>query len=394
MMLTQKIKSKNINIPLKFKWLFFILVSHLFTLLFIISGQVILANDTSIKWYKTAGNALKQAPDFYNSDEALRIADIVLLYQRNNGGWPINYDHTKELTSQDKNLLLEKKGVDNAAFKNGSTHTEVRYLARVYRATGNRKYKDAFLKGLEFILRSQYDNGGWPLSYPSSIKYHRYITFNDNAMAGVMTSLQEIISNESLYSFVDPDLRARCAKAVAKGIECILKTQIEVNGKKTVWCAQYDEVLLTPEGARTFELKSLSGYESVGIVEFLMSIHDPSREIIEAIQYAVIWFNNSKIQGIRLSKTMTAQGWDRIVTNDASAPPMWARFYDINTNKPIFSSRDGVPKDSLNQISFERRNGYGWLGYYPASLLAKDYPAWQIKWAPNNNILKNEQSNE
>jgi PelA/Pel-15E family pectate lyase len=63
---------------------------------------------------------------------------------------------------------------------------------------------------------------------------------------------------------------------------------------------------------------------------------------------------------------------------------MWARFYQIGTDKPIFCSRDGIPKDTLAEISYERRTGYSWLGRYPAGLLAKEYPAWRKKWAPRN----------
>jgi hypothetical protein len=56
---------------------------------------------------------------------------------------------------------------------------------------------------------------------------------------------------------------------------------------------------------------------------------------------------------------------------------MWARFYEIGTNRPIFCDRDGVPKSHLADIGHERRNGYSWLGYWPQSLLEKDYPAWK-----------------
>ena len=37
---------------------------------------------------------------------------------------------------------------------------------------------------------------------------------------------------------------------------------------------------------------------------------------------------------------------------------MWARFYEIGTNRPIFSDRDGFAKHDLSEIGYERRNGY------------------------------------
>jgi hypothetical protein len=40
-----------------------------------------------------------------------------------------------------------------------------------------------------------------------------------------------------------------------------------------------------------------------------------------------------------------------------------------------------VKKYSLAEIEQERRNGYSWLGYWPQTLLEKDYPAWKAKLA-------------
>jgi lysophospholipase L1-like esterase len=36
-----------------------------------------------------------------------------------------------------------------------------------------------------------------------------------------------------------------------------------------------------------------------------------------------------------------------------------------------------VAKHELAAIGYERRNGYAWLGYWPARLLEKEYPAWK-----------------
>lgn len=323
--------------------------------------------------------------------DALRIAGTVLLYQRSNGGWPKNYDRRRSLSERDKRELLGQKGKTDTTFDNGATHSEVRLLAKVYNATGDGRYERAFLRGVEFILKAQYRNGGWPQFFPKPRGYSRHITFNDGAMIGVMTALRDIAQDRRSYPFVDTKLRARCAEAVAKGIRCVLNSQIEVDGRKTAWCAQHDEKSLVPRKARSYELASISGSESVGIVRFLMEIDKPPPEIIEAVQGAVAWFDNAKLTGIRQIKKedrSAPKGWDKLVVKDAAAPPMWARFYRIGTNKPIFCSRDGVPRDTLAEISYERRNGYSWLGYYAADLLAKDYPAWQKKWAPRDNVLR------
>jgi hypothetical protein len=71
------------------------------------------------------------------------------------------------------------------------------------------------------------------------------------------------------------------------------------------------------------------------------------------------------------------EGYDLVVVEDETAPPLWARFYEIGTNKPIYADADGAIKESLADLSYERRVGYRWLTNRPASLLYEEYPAWK-----------------
>jgi PelA/Pel-15E family pectate lyase len=340
----------------------------------------------TISWRR----CLSQDPEFYATDEAVRVADNVLLYQRDTGGWAKNVEMAGVLSEQDKATLRKAKGRKDSTFDNGATHTQIRYLSKVYNATGLKRFRGAALSDIDYLLEAQYDNGGWPQSYPSR-GYSRYITFNDGAMVGVMSVLRDIARKKPEYAFVDESRRQKARDAVQKGLECILKCQIVVDGKKTAWCAQHDEKTLVPRKARSYELASISGSESVGIVRFLMGIDEPGPEIIEAVRNAVGWFHEAGLEGIRQVRKQDKSkpgGRDTVVVNDASAPRIWARFYEIGTNKPIFCSRDGVPKATLAEISHERRTGYSWLGYYATSLLAKDYPAWKKKWIPEINVAQ------
>ena len=61
---------------------------------------------------------------------------------------------------------------------------------------------------------------------------------------------------------------------------------------------------------------------------------------------------------------------------------LWARFYELETNRPIFIGRDKVIRDDFNEIERERRTGYNYLSDWPATLLAKDYPRWRAKQLP------------
>ena len=319
---------------------------------------------------------LNKPDEWYRSEAATRIADNVVSHQSNYGNWPKNLDTTSTPYTGDPANI-------NGTFDNGATVGEMRFLARMHKATQNPRYQIAFLKGFNHILEAQYPTGGWPQSYPLSRQYHRHITFNDNTMVGLMQLLREMATAKQ-YDFLDVGQRKAASDSFARGIQCILKSQIKVNGKLTAWCAQHDEKDYSPRPARTYELASLSGSESVGIVRLLMSLDDPTPEIIQSIQSAMTWFEAAKLPGIKIVKQKdndAEQGYDTVVVKDPTAPPMWARFYEIGTNKPIYSSRDGVAKSNLADISYERRNGYAWLGYWPQTLVGKEYPAWKTKWA-------------
>lgn len=165
-----------------------------------------------------------------------------------------------------------------------------------------------------------------------------------------------------------------------RGLACILQCQVRVAGRLTVWCAQHDETTLAPAPARKYEHASLSGFESVGIVRFLMSLEHPSPEIVASVQAAMAWFEQAKLTGIRIDHPPAPalpHGHDRVVVADPSAPPLWARFYEIGTNRPIFGGRDGVIRYTLAEVEPERRGGYRWYGDEPADLLAQDYPRWR-----------------
>jgi PelA/Pel-15E family pectate lyase len=315
---------------------------------------------------------LKKPDEWFSSPEGHRIAANILSYQSDSGGWPKNTDTVAQPHTGDRKKL-------KPTFDNGATTDELRFLARRLRIAPVETERMAFTRGLAYILIAQYSNGGWPQHFPPGKNYHRHITFNDGAMVRLMEFLREVHRDDA-YAFVPAADRDAAGEAFEKGIDCILKCQIRVDDRPTVWCAQHDETDFTPRPARAYELASFSGSESVAITRLLMSLEAPEEKVIAAVEGAVAWLESAKISGLRAErKNVSGQGRVLVMENDPAAPPLWARFYDLESGKPIFCDRDGIPKASLSEIGAERRNGYAWYGTWPQALLAKDYPKWRKK---------------
>ncbi len=355
--------------------------------------------DSSNHWYEIADEdkVIQPLPDQprYKPSEVREIAGNILLYQKSNGGWPKNYDMLAVLTPGQRQAIEDVRERTNTTFDNGSTHSQVEYLAGAYRKTGDARFRDACLKGLDFILAAQYPNGGWPQFFPDTEGYKKYITFNDGAMVGVMTVLRRIVEKDPVFDFVDSTRSEKIGRSFERGLNCILKCQIVQNGVLTAWCQQHDNVDFHPQDARNFEPASLAGRESAEILLFLMGLRDPGKDLVASVNAGVRWLMRSKITGIRVSefkapiahyRYRTTVDYDRAVVSDPQAPPIWARMYELGTNRPLFCNRDKKPVYTLAEVDRERRAGYTWYSYLPAEVLEK-YPEWQKRWSPGENAM-------
>lgn len=306
------------------------------------------------------------------------IAENMLLYQRNAGGWPkavgeVKVDYTKALTEAQRTATQNDAGRIDATIDNSATYKEINYLVNAYKQTGNKAYLQSAERGIKFLINAQYKNGGWPQYYPDSSLYRAQITYNDNAMINAMDVMYNVSTGSKGFDVVDRALVAPCTDAVKRGVDCIIKTQVKVNGKLTAWAQQYDKRTLQPVAARKFELVGLSSSESAAIVEFLMRLPSPPAEVKAAIKSAVTWFDLVKIVGYRFDRTN-----DGVLVSDPQST-IWSRYYEIETNKPFFSGRDSQKKYSITEIEQERRSGYAWYGVWPAKILDKQYPSWVKK---------------
>ena len=351
------------------------IIKIIFTILHILIGLSLEAQVHSKSWKNIIFN---ENDSWYSTKQAKEIAENVLLYQKNNGGWPKNIEMQNKLSiSEIEDLKSKKNNLTECTIDNGATTQEMIFLSKIYKNHPDKKYKKAFTKGLKYLLNAQYKNGGWPQFYPLKKGYYTNITYNDEAITNVLFLFKEIIDQPESYPIpISNRIKKKIIFSFKIGIDCILKTQYKQNGILTAWCAQHDENTLLPSKARAFELPSLSGQESAKIVLLLMSIKHPSEDVINAVNNAVKWFEKTKISNIKIETVEIEKGkTDKIVVNSENSEPLWARFMNLDDNRPFFCDRTGVKKYALNEISYERRNGYNWYTNKPNDVLKK-YKKW------------------
>jgi len=306
----------------------------------------------------------------------------MMVYQLPNGGWgkhmsdKKNVDYTKKIDAQ---LLKIIKAGNNdlATIDNNATSKEINGLIKAYSTTKNPDYLKSAEKGIQYLLSMQYQNGGFPQYFPNSSIYRKQVTYNDNAMINVLTVLYNISEGKEGFDAVNSQLKEKSKLALQKGIDCVLKTQVLQKGKLSIWADQYNEVSLKPEKARAFEPMSLASGESVNIVKFLM-MQPVTPEIEKSIKLAIQWFKESKIDGYTYNVSRESGNTVRVLSKKEGSA-VWARFYDIPTNKPVFGDRDGSVKFNYEDVSEERRMGYSWYNEAGTKLIENDFPKWLKK---------------
>ena len=332
----------------------------------------------------------EKSPEFFKTAEARRIGDQILLYQRVTGGWPKNIDMSRPLSDEERaQVLADKEREDDSTTDNNATTMQMDFLARLYQATGDQRYSEAFRQAVNYLLSGQYGSGGWPQFWPVMRDYQIHITYNDNAMVNTMILLREIAQQQPPYGgqLTDEQTRQRAMQAFDRGVECILKTQIVYKGELTIWCQQHDRETFLPAPARAYELPSFCSQETAAITSLLMSLPNPDERVKRAVHGAMAWFDKYKILGLRIKRTGMKGDPNANVelVSDPQAKPIWGRFYDLERCEPFVCDRDGIPRKRLDEIGVERRTGYSWYGSEPAKLFPL-YEAWATRFDPDHKL--------
>jgi len=325
---------------------------------------------------------LNRPPEWFASAEARHLADVIVSFQTPAGGWGKNTDMSKDLrapgeayTANNISRFLAPDDFDTprepdwnyvGTIDNNATTTQMNFLAKTIASGGDHlaAYRAAFLRGMEYLFAAQFPNGGWPQVWPLEGGYHDAITFNDDAMTQVMELMRHAADGQREFSFIPEEIRRRAADSFERGVRCILAAQIVSGGRRTTWAQQHDALTLAPVSARNFEPPAESSSEGANVLMLMESLPKPSAEEQTSIRAAAAWFRKTAIYG---------QSWERSpegghLVARPGAGPIWARYYQIGTDKPIFADRDKSIHDNVSELSKERRTGYGWYTTDPLAV--------------------------
>ncbi len=351
----------------------------------------------------------------YTSEEAAYLAEKILGYQITPSGYAwglrVSKDYSYGGWQKDPGKYDTSSMWYYATIDNENTTAQLRYLARMYKATGVEKYRTACEYGIQCLINNQYkDSGGWPQIFAGALEdstyendYHLQITYNDNAQVNLLRLLSEVRDQNGDFIGIGNSYTATAASAIEKGIQCMLDTQIIVNGRYTAWCQQHDEDTLAPAWGRAFEPPAICTGESVNIVKYLMEViaykdarGENTTTLKRRVNAALTWLQDPALvldvimvehpvsdggckyySGGTCNCTRTNCRW-AIPNTDKVNNPRWARFYSLADGvTPVWCDRDSdSDKDfldnfeaSYNNMSCERRSGYNYISNFCNSIL-------------------------
>lgn len=271
-------------------------------------------------------------------EAARAAADALVWGQLESGGWDYKVDFDPK-GSQRWYYRHDKGKVDPGRRRNTSTlddnnsQSALRFIMAVHKATQEEKYLSAVNYGLDFMLKSQFENGAWPQRYPlSSSGYSRWYTFNDNTIndcISVMLDAYHIYGDEKYMESVE-----RCG-------DFFIASQLAE--PQAGWAQQYDHEL-KPASARWFEPAGVNGAATPRNIRTLINLYLEigDEKYLKPIPAAIDWLERSKME-------------------DGG----WARFYELGTNKPLYVNLDKEVVYEFVNI----RPGYSWKANYASSAI-------------------------
>lgn len=274
-------------------------------------------------------DAYRATNNEYYYTAAEKAARAIIWGQSDEGGWNYMIDFAGDRSLKQWYSTIGKNGwrleefqhyYGNATFDDDVTSDAARFLMRMYLEKMDPVYKPALDKAIDFIIESQYPNGGWPQRYPlrSGFENHgfpdytAFYTFNDDVIWENINFLMQCYLVLGQERFLDP---------IYKGMEFYRISQDSCGA----WGQQLN-MEMKAASARTYEpaafLPSTTCENAMYLIRFYKLTGD--KKFLEGIPKAIEWLEASKLpkekqEGHRTHPT----------------------FVDAITNKPIYVHRKG-----------------------------------------------------
>ncbi len=262
--------------------------------------------------------------DFLKAAE--EAANALILGQNELGGW-------------EHKIYFDRPYAKTVSFDDDQTQSAISFLMALDQEIDLPALTKAVEKALDMMQKSQLDNGGWPHKYPWQGNYHDYATFNDQ---GINDCIRVMIEADTYYENDD------ISKSLQKVGRFLMISQLPP--PQPGWAQQYNEYL-QPAWARTFEPPSVCPSASVNNINSLIDLYEHAGHgsYLEPIPDAIRWLKASQLPNGK-----------------------WGRFLEIGTNKPLYYDRDRIRVESVDELSLERRTGYGYKTDIKAALDAAE----------------------
>ncbi|MBU1101864.1 MAG: pectate lyase [Bacteroidetes bacterium] len=295
----------NYNLDLSIKW-----------------GEDILeANEIEIEPPGTpsVGEAFLKAYDVTGMEKYLKYAEAtgyaLIDGQNSFGGW----DHTIDFDRMEDHEVV--------SLDDNHTQSAISFLIKLSEVSSDTLIHRGLERALNLMLECQFENGAWPHLYPKQGNYHDYATFNDGGINNCVELMMEAYASTGKKKFKE---------SIKKAGYYIYISQY--HPPQTGWAQQYNE-FLQPVWARTFEPPSLSALVTIRNIYTLLDIYllTEEKSLLDVIPDAFNWLESIKLENGK-----------------------YPRFVELGTNKPLYYDRGRKQVNSVEELSVERRNKYGY----------------------------------
>ena len=202
--------------------------------------------------------------DEYYYESAKRVAQCIMQGQLPCGGWNYIFDLASEDSLRTWYATIGKQAwrleefqhyYGNATFDDEATKHCAEFLLRIYLEKHDEAFLPALQGAIDFMLASQYSNGGWPQRFPlmyshpfkGKADYSSFITFNDNVMPENIDFLLQCYQSLGMEQLKKPILSAM-----------YLMRDLQQKPPLAGWADQYTPDDLKPAHARSYEPRSIS----------------------------------------------------------------------------------------------------------------------------------------